>query len=609
MILYLLVVIIIYSIIIYLIHNINLSSKINIEKFSNKNDDLISNLTVNHDIIKKEQIINKTGNKECIIELDNNSKKILGHPLFSMLNDGKNICYSNVNEISNNLDCCPNQTLVNNNVVCRKDFSNLTEKEINDWSNKCLTQNVTSENNIHNLKDEINYKESLIHSLNNKIHDLNNTNKEQIKNNKNIESEKIKLNNEILLLKQELESNKQNIESLETRSVGFIDGMDGYRKFNDATLSTKYKYILGVEKNIDNPKDCSLICNKNSNCQSFSWNKSQEKCKFYNVNSDTIPINIYGNNRGTVEYYEKNHPISNYTKYTNKSLGTKTEETFKTEFPIDCSNLCNSREYCNSFDYNKITKECNLKSKSTIDLNINDNFDHYKIINKLTLSPSSENLIAWWKLNEGFGNRTYDSTGNSIHGEIINGKFIKINKENNGYSNLIDFNGESTMIVLPGNKNLDLKKMTISLKIKCRDVERFGYLFEKTTNSYVNSQYSIFISKVNDESHLIFRTNPQQDNSVKIIDWSNEDLSIPVKNNLKNNEWNNIAVTYDGKFKRIYINGKLKGEKNYDKLLRSNPEGVSFIGCHGRPFNMFFKGLIKDIKIYKKALNEKEIQN
>jgi hypothetical protein len=68
--------------------------------------------------------------------------------------------------------------------------------------------------------------------------------------------------------------------------------MDGYKKFDDATLSTKFKYILGVEKNIDNPNECSIICDKNINCQSFSWDKKNEKCKFYNVNSDIIPINL-----------------------------------------------------------------------------------------------------------------------------------------------------------------------------------------------------------------------------------------------------------------------------------------------------------------------------
>jgi hypothetical protein len=158
------------------------------------------------------------------------------------------------------------------------------------------------------------------------------------------------------------------------------------------------------------------------------------------------------------------------------------------------------------------------------------------------------------------------------------------------------------------NENLDLKKLSISLWVKSSDFNRYGYLFEKTTNSYVNTQYSLFISKVNNESCLVWRTNPLSDNTIAISDWSKEDLVLPIKDNFKKDNWHHIVVTYDGKNKRIYINGILKASMEYNKRLRENKDGISIIGAHGRPFNMFFKGGIRDLRIYKKALDLKEIK-
>ena len=109
--------------------------------------------------------------------------------------------------------------------------------------------------------------------------------------------------------------------------------------------------------------------------------KKNEECKFYNVNSDTIPLNVYGKNKNQIDYYEKKNPIPNYIKNLNKSLNSKNIEKHITEFPLDCSNLCNNRKWCKSFDYNKTTNECFLKDKNKDDIPlINNNlYDNYSL--------------------------------------------------------------------------------------------------------------------------------------------------------------------------------------------------------------------------------------
>ena len=578
-------------------------------------EELFTNIS---DEMNIQQEMSKTPNA-CILDIDN-TQKLFDVPLFKNENE-KNVCYTKVENVPDNVDCCPNTMYINNELVCRKDFNRMTLSDVDDWTSHCFKNNnndladavlnpdkknpvnCKSDNkDLDSLKTDIKYRETLIQNLNKKIISLNDTNNEKVKQHDTVIQEKLDLENEIKILKKELIDSQANITRLELQSSAFVDGMKGYKKFENATLSSKGKYILDVDKSVDTPDDCAELCNNNEVCQSFSFDNNSQLCKFYNVNSDTIPLNIYGKNIGNVDYYEKNDPIYNYKKYPSKTLNNKSREVvMNTEFPLDCSKLCDTRDWCKSFEYNKSKRECHLKDTVTDDTNpliYNTLYDFYNVIDKQTDREKDTNVVAYWKLNEGFGSKIYDSTGNSIHGELLHGSFTD--------DKLINFDGKSTIIVLPGNKNLDVKKVTISMWIKTDDINRYGYLFEKTTNGYMNSQYSIFISRVNDSSAIVWRTNPSDTDVIN--DWTEHDLSIPVRDNLMNDTWCNIVVVHNGKEKKIYINGELKKKTAYKRKLRENENGISIIGAHGKPINMYYKGFIKNVRVYKKDLNDTEIQ-
>ncbi len=71
-------------------------------------------------------------------------------------------------------------------------------------------------------------------------------------------------------------------------------------------------------------------------------------------------------------------------------------------------------------------------------------------------------------------------------------------------------------------------------------------------------------------------------------------------------KWNHGAFTFEGKSAKLYLNGKLVGESSDGShILNKFPNTPLYIGS--RKDNDYFKGMLDDIFIYKKALSQDEI--
>jgi len=87
--------------------------------------------------------------------------------------------------------------------------------------------------------------------------------------------------------------------------------------------------------------------------------------------------------------------------------------------------------------------------------------------------------------------------------------------------------------------------------------------------------------------------------------------------NLPLNRWCHIAGTYDGEMLRYYIDGKLEKETRIavsktpvldgpdTKLVIGNMSRIPFINWS----DMFFNGLVDEVRIYRRALSEEEISH
>lgn len=77
------------------------------------------------------------------------------------------------------------------------------------------------------------------------------------------------------------------------------------------------------------------------------------------------------------------------------------------------------------------------------------------------------------------------------------------------------------------------------------------------------------------------------------------------------NEWYQVVGTYDGKEMKIYVNGKLENTTNAQSGDINYPDRIFYtIGAYKDDNEDFsHKGLIDEVRIYDRALTEKEISN
>ena len=161
--------------------------------------------------------------------------------------------------------------------------------------------------------------------------------------------------------------------------------------------------------------------------------------------------------------------------------------------------------------------------------------------------------------------------------------------------NYLEFDGSDDYIQLAGT-NLSLNQMTISSWNYSSNFNQNGFMFEKTTNGIVNTQYSLFYNSSND---IYYRT------------YGLSTLDLPVNTStagVVNNQWNNVVATWDGTNKRIYVNGVLRATSaTLTGTVTQNTTGAAFIGIYGGggyPFN----GRIAQTQIYNRALTAAEVQ-
>lgn len=72
--------------------------------------------------------------------------------------------------------------------------------------------------------------------------------------------------------------------------------------------------------------------------------------------------------------------------------------------------------------------------------------------------------------------------------------------------------------------------------------------------------------------------------------------------------WYTVIYTYENGISKLYVNGVLVNTLNCTAVFTPNNQEL-YIGKHGDPaFPYNFKGVIDEIRIYKKALCEGEVK-
>ena len=186
-----------------------------------------------------------------------------------------------------------------------------------------------------------------------------------------------------------------------------------------------------------------------------------------------------------------------------------------------------------------------------------------------------------------------DKSGNGNNG-TINGATSVGGRINQGLS----FNGTSNYVSVNDSSSLDISnQITVEEWIK-----------PFTTIDSTNSNMRI-MDKQN--AYYLLFDYPGADGRLKFIlriGGNYVDLSSTT-NSWTADKWYHIVGTYDGSDMKIYVNGTLENSKSITGNIETSSYKLFFgvRAVNNVPTNMFFNGVIDEVKIYNQALSTSEV--
>lgn len=211
-----------------------------------------------------------------------------------------------------------------------------------------------------------------------------------------------------------------------------------------------------------------------------------------------------------------------------------------------------------------------------------------------TTPSASQNLVAYWKMDEGSGSVLVDSSGNSNDLTMIN------DPEFDSFSWAVDVPptsfSDSFSLLFNGH---NYGQLVDSLKNSNFDFTT-GFTIEAWIKP-TQTNDSAIVSKLSGGGYLIWF----KDNIViNYIDGS----QAVATSNLVNNSWHHVAITWDGVNQAVYVDGVREGDLVAHGTAPS--AGGSFIlGTYNSRNSQGFIGNIDEVKVYNYARSQDEINS
>jgi len=204
------------------------------------------------------------------------------------------------------------------------------------------------------------------------------------------------------------------------------------------------------------------------------------------------------------------------------------------------------------------------------------------------MKPYLDNLVGFWQMNEGFGSRAKDVSGNNNHGTLSNTSPTWQSSSNcmGSAGSCLSFSGSNNYVNWPND---------------------LGY----------RSQFSVFswfIRKGTPGSgyHIIFGGQeleisiPEATGEIRSGLYTNGRYVSNHGSGLVDGQWHFIGFTFDGSAKKSYIDGVYVGQ-----LPISGTLTYSFnyrrSGIFGSSSSYYLNGLIDDLRVYSRALSDCQV--
>ncbi|MCD4823512.1 MAG: LamG domain-containing protein [Phycisphaerae bacterium] len=217
-------------------------------------------------------------------------------------------------------------------------------------------------------------------------------------------------------------------------------------------------------------------------------------------------------------------------------------------------------------------------------------------------------LVGYWKFDGISGRVTKDSSPGGIDGKIF-GNYLRAKGVD---GSCLVFNGVDSYVEIPASKKFQFSKgITVQFWVKP--------LKDQVGIAYQNQSWMAFLYNKHVRQNVRLNKGEKIGGfaiSPKIGKWR----YVFTRQYPELGKWYHLAMTYDGKFAKVYINGSVAGQYDIDEehgnmagqreimgQLKTQKEPI-FIGKY-LSAGEFFKGSIDEFKIYTRALSAKEIKS
>ena len=201
--------------------------------------------------------------------------------------------------------------------------------------------------------------------------------------------------------------------------------------------------------------------------------------------------------------------------------------------------------------------------------------------------PSNTGLVAAYNFSEGHGTTIADASGHGNTGTLSNVAWSSAGK----FGNALSFNGTNSIVNIPDSATLDLTNgMTLEAWVQ----------WTGTSNGW---KAVIAKDASNDIDYALYAVDgPGAPPAVHVV--VDADTPAPGTSTLPPSTWMYLAGTYDGSTLRLYENGNLVTSRAVSGDIAVTPYGLHL---GGDVAGEYFQGLLSQVRIYRRALSQAEI--
>jgi hypothetical protein len=206
-----------------------------------------------------------------------------------------------------------------------------------------------------------------------------------------------------------------------------------------------------------------------------------------------------------------------------------------------------------------------------------------------TTTPPSNGLVAAYGLNETGGAVIRDASGSGLNGTASNTWPTGAGK----FGGALRFNGSSSWITVADNDKLDLStRMTLEAWVKpANAMSSWRSILVKERTGGLS--YGLYANTNTNQPAGLAHTSAEFD--------TRGGSRLPV------NTWSHLAVTYDGSYLRLFVNGVQISAR---ALTGSMVAGTGALRIGGNSiWSEWFNGLVDEVRVYNRALTATEIKS